>query len=146
GKSLIWSTNFYARPTCTGTRTVITEIFRTNNLVARYHGSFGKSKLVITFYPFSDTFSLDVQGFGEDFFVKRGIDSIHIIPRANNWYQYPELLAAAEAVRRFAASYDKVITYGSSMGAYAAIRLGGEVGAEAALAISPQYSMDPTVV
>src|SRR5262245_55003341 len=125
---------------------VITEIFRTGNLVARYHGSFGKNNLIITFYPYSDTFSLDVRGFGEGFFARRAIDCIHIIPRENNWYQDPDLLEAIETVRRFAAPYDKVITYGSSMGGYAEIRFGARTGSDVALAISPQYSIDPSVV
>ncbi len=45
----------------------------------------------------------------------------------------------AELVRR----YGRVVSYGSSMGAYGAIRFGGLAGASVALALSPQYSIDP---
>jgi tetratricopeptide (TPR) repeat protein len=41
------------------------------------------------------------------------------------------------------ATYRHVIAYGSSMGGYAAIRYGGWAGAHAALALSPQFTLDP---
>ena len=51
-------------------------------------------------------------------------------------------MAAVHAVTR---GYDRVVTYGSSMGGYAAIRLAGLAGATCVLAMSPQYSIDPKV-
>jgi hypothetical protein len=71
---------------------------------------------------------------------------VHFIPRANDWYQYPEMPAAAELVSRIAADYRRVVAYGSSMGGYAAVRFGRAVGASVALALSPQFSIDSAVV
>lgn len=71
---------------------------------------------------------------------------MHVIPRANDWYQHPEMPAAARLVSEIAAGYQRVVAYGSSMGGYAAIRFGRAVGASLALALSPQFSIDPAVV
>ena len=40
----------------------------------------------------------------------------------------------------------RVMTYGSSMGGYAALRFARALRADAILALSPQYSIDPAVV
>lgn len=99
----------------------------------------------MTFESYKDYHSFDRPGFGEAFFDANGIDAIHVVPRNNDWYQYPEIDEACRRVRELTASYPHVVAYGQSMGAYGAIRLGGRVGAEAALAISPQFSIDPAV-
>ena len=55
--------------------------------------------------------------------------------------------AALEAVRDAVRGYRRVVAYGSSMGAYAALRFGGWAGADCAVALSPQYSIrDPAVM
>ena len=122
-------------------------LFRSPNLAVRKVGGGGHSVCcVVTFDSFTDQRTLDRPGFGEAFFRSRGIDAIHVISRENDWYQYPEMEAAKAGVHAATGAYDRVVTYGSSMGGYAAIRLAGLVGAHCALAMSPQYSIDPTVV
>ena len=66
-----------------------------------------------------------------------------MLSRANDWYQHPEMADALAAIRGRAAGAARLTTYGSSMGGYAAIRFADAVGAHAALALSPQYSIDP---
>ena len=122
------------------------ELFRSANLVVRRRGESCTRCCVVTFGSFTDERTLDRPGFGEGFFQSRGIDAIHVISRENDWYQYPEMEAAVAQVHAATRSYARVVTYGSSMGAYAAIRLGGLAGAHCALAMSPQYSIDPAVV
>ena len=65
--------------------------------------------------------------------------------RSEDWYQYPDMAAALATVRTATAGADRVVTYGSSMGGYAALRFADAVGATDALALSPQYSIDPKV-
>ena len=120
-------------------------LFRSPNIAVRTVGGFGSSCCVVTFDSFTDARTLDRPGFGEAFFRSRGIDAIHVISRENDWYQYPEMEAAMRPVHAASRAYRRVVTYGSSMGAYAAIRLGGLAGAHCALAMSPQYSIDPAV-
>jgi hypothetical protein len=93
----------------------------------------------VTFESYIDNRTLDRPGFGEVFFDANGIDTIHVIPRNNDWYQYPEAEEACRRVRELTASYPHVVAYGQSMGSYGAIRLGGCVGAQVALPISPQF-------
>jgi lysophospholipase L1-like esterase len=107
---------------------------------------FSNRILVITFDSYSDQGLLERPGFGENFLSSRQIDALHVIPRDNRWYQYPELPEVASLLCGIAGNYARTITYGSSMGGYAAIRFAGAVGASAALAVSPQFSIDPTIV
>jgi hypothetical protein len=120
-------------------------LFRSDDLAIRMVGGFSNSCCVVAFDSFTDNRTLDRAGFGEHFLQSRGIDAIHVLSRENDWYQYPEMTQAMAAVHAATRGYDRVVTYGSSMGAYAAIRLAGLVGADVALALSPQYSIDPSV-
>jgi tetratricopeptide (TPR) repeat protein len=123
-----------------------TELFRSENLAVRKVGAYGEACCVVTFDSFTDFRSLDRTGFGEHFFATSGIDAIHVIPRDNDWYDYPEMAEAMACVQAATRGYARVVAYGSSMGAYAAIRFAGLAGAQAVLALSPQYSIDPAVV
>lgn len=121
------------------------EIFRSSELLVRELRRHDSACCVVTFESYTDNRTLDRPGFGEVFFDANEIDAIHIIPRNNDWYQYPEIDEACRRVRQLTASYPHVVAYGQSMGGYGAIRLGGRVGAQVALAISPQFSIDPAV-
>ena len=99
---------------------------------------------VVTFANYAESPSLDQPGFGESYLARYGIDAIHIVGRGNDWYQYPDMPPVLAAVRDAARGSQRVVTYGSSMGGYAAIRFAGEVGADLAVALSPQFSLDPT--
>jgi tetratricopeptide (TPR) repeat protein len=122
------------------------ELFRSPDLVVRKVGDHGKSCCVITFDSFTDFREVDRSGFGEAFLDGAGVDAIHIIPRENTWYQQPEMLEAMACVHDATREYARVVSYGSSMGGYAALRFAGVAGATAALALSPQYSIDPALV
>jgi len=103
---------------------------------------------VVTFANYRDSPSdpvQDVPGFGEAFLDGQRIDAIHVAGNGNDWFQYPEMPEALAAIRA-AAGGRRLFTYGSSMGGYAAIRFAGALGAEGAIAISPQYSLDRRVV
>ena len=122
---------------------VTQELFRSPELAVRHLAGFASACCVVTFDSFTDNRTLDRPGFGEDFFRSRRIDAVHVISRENDWYQYPEMEQAMAAVHAATRGYGRVVTYGSSMGGYAAIRLAGLAGAHCALAMSPQYSIDP---
>lgn len=99
----------------------------------------------MTFEPYTGARTPDRPSFGEVIFEANGIDTIHIIPRNNDWYQHPEAEEACRQVRELTTSYPHVVAYGQSMGGYYATRPGGCVSAQVALPISPQFSMYPTV-
>ncbi len=121
------------------------ELFRSADLLVRKVGARG-GLCFVTFGSYTNDASLDRAGFAEEFLRDEGIDAIHVINRDNLWYQYPEIEDALRAVRAATAAYDRVITYGSSMGGYAALRFGHVCRADTGIAISPQYSLDPRVV
>lgn len=86
---------------------------------------------------------LDKTGFGETFLAKAGVNAVHILASHNHWYQTPEIFEVLAEVRQIAAQASRIVTYGSSMGAYAAIRFAPDLGAHAAVALGPQYSVNP---
>ncbi|HTR12064.1 MAG TPA: tetratricopeptide repeat protein [Roseiarcus sp.] len=118
------------------------DVFRSDHFVARARTGFAADACVVTFDSYSDTRTLERPGFGQHFFEHERIDAIHVIARWNNWYQHHDIFDVCKAVAAFAKGYRRVYTYGSSMGGYAAIRFGGLVHARAAIALSPQFSID----
>jgi pimeloyl-ACP methyl ester carboxylesterase len=121
-------------------------LFRDHDIHVRRRAAHGSRCCVVTFDSFSDLGTIDRPGYGEAFLDRSGIDAIHVVGRDNAWYQYTGIPAAMTAIRSAAAGYDRVVTYGSSMGGYAAIRLAALAGAHAVFALSPQFSINPRLV
>jgi tetratricopeptide (TPR) repeat protein len=125
------------------------QLFRSEDLLVRYQQAREDRRsdaCFVTFGSYTYDHRLERQGFGEDFLRDEGLDAIHVVTRDNRWYQYAELDAALAAVADEAQAYSRIFTYGSSMGGYAALRFAHRLGARAAIAISPQFSLDPRVV
>lgn len=87
-------------------------------------------------------------GFGEQFFLKRGLSAIHFISKANHWWQTPEVDVAIDALRADGLLNGKrqITLYGSSMGGYAVLMQSMKLRPTQVLAVSPQYSIDGKVV
>jgi tetratricopeptide (TPR) repeat protein len=85
----------------------------------------------------------DQSGFGEKFFKDNRISAVHVVPVSPAWYQYEEILWVAAEIKKITGKYSRVVTYGTSMGGYAAINFAHLVGATDVIAISPQYTIDP---
>lgn len=119
------------------------ELYRSETVVVRCIPCDDLSRWVVTFDNYGLGPGFDRVGFGEVFLQSQGISAIHVLGRGNDWYQYPDMAEALATVRDAVASADRVMTYGSSMGGYAAVRFAQPVGATSVLAFSPQYSLDP---
>jgi tetratricopeptide (TPR) repeat protein len=78
---------------------------------------------------------------GHAFFKARKWPTIYIIPSRNDWYQSPADQAAIAVAVEASRSFRRVVTYGSSMGGFAALSFAGRFEASAALSIIPQYSI-----
>lgn len=124
----------------------MSELFRSDNVVVRRAPSADTRRWVVTFDNYGLGPGFDRPGFGEAYLRDAGVSAIHVLGRGDDWYQYPEMGEAMAAVRSAVARADRVLTYGSSMGGYAALRFADAVGAHAVLALSPQYSIDPAKV
>jgi len=118
-------------------------LFANAELEVRHVPAADTSRHVVTFDRYHDSRTLARPAFGEDFFAQHGITATHVLTRDNDWFQYPWLSGALAAIRAATAGAANVMAYGSSMGGYAAVRFASAVGAHRALALSPQYSIDP---
>ena len=98
---------------------------------------------VVTFDSYHEPHGLDRPGFGEAFFRSEGVTAIHVLSHANDWFQTSEIHEIIQIIRKASAAAERLLTYGSSMGGYGALRFAGPIGARAALALSPQFSLDP---
>lgn len=77
----------------------------------------------------------------EDFVSRAGLASLRVAARRNDWYQRPGHEAVVAVLGRLKAEFDVVITYGASMGGHAAIACAPLIGADCAVAFSPQASL-----
>jgi len=118
-------------------------LFQSAEVLVRHVPAADSSRHVVTFDCYHDERTLDRPGFGETFFRDHGITATHVLTRDNDWFQHPEMAEATAAIRAVTAGAASVLAYGSSMGGYAAVRFADAVGAGQALALSPQYSIDP---
>lgn len=84
------------------------------------------------------------KGFGESYLIKRRVSAIHFISKDNHWWQTPEPAAAIAELRNRGLIGDgrQITLYGSSMGAYAALMLSGQIKPKRLVLFSPQYSID----
>ena len=119
------------------------DLFRSENVVVRSVPAADLSRWVVTFDNYGIGHGFDRSGFGQEFLRQAGVSAIHVMGAREDWYQYPEMAAAMAAVRAATAGAERIMTYGSSMGGYAAIRFADAAGANVVLALSPQYSIDP---
>tara|TARA_B100000378_G_scaffold276184_1_gene273599 strand:- start:158 stop:1210 length:1053 start_codon:yes stop_codon:yes gene_type:complete len=116
------------------------EIYRKKNISVDFHrGSNENSTIIFTFTAFQFN-NLDKIGFGVSFLVKNGYDVMSFKVDNDSWYQNvdDDLL---EIASRLASQYRQVITYGSSMGGFAAILFSEILQADKVISISPQFSI-----
>lgn len=119
------------------------DLFRSENVVVRSMPTKDVSRWIVTFDNYGIGHGFDRPGFGQEFLRQSGVSALHVMGCQEDWYQYPEMAEAMAAARAATVGADRVMTYGSSMGGYAAIRFADAVRAHAVLALSPQYSIDP---
>ena len=125
---------------------MIRELYRSANIVVRSIPAEDRQKWVVTFDNHSIGHGFDRDGFSQSFLVQQKISAIHILGRGDDWYQYEDIFDAAEIVRGAVAGAERRLAYGSSMGGYAGLRLATAIGANAVLALSPQWTVDPRLV
>lgn len=82
---------------------------------------------------------------GQEPAEKLGLGVVGFVAKRENWYPAASVRAAAEAVRG-AIGGAPALSYGYSMGGYAALKYARLVGASRALGICPQASIDPADV
>lgn len=118
-------------------------LHRSDRVEVRRVGANDRAIRVVTFDSYHETPGTDRPGFGEAFFASEGVGAIHVLSHGNDWFHYAEMAQVAAIIRAATVGADRLLAYGSSMGGYAAVRFAGAIGAQAVLALSPQYAVDP---
>ena len=85
------------------------------------------NKLAITFG--GQPSDLSSRGFGTDFLLSLGLDTIYVAQKFGTQYQGCSIDQFRDSVLPLAGEWDDVICYGSSLGGYAALYYGGVVNA-----------------
>jgi tetratricopeptide (TPR) repeat protein len=118
--------------------------FSSKNITVIRSAGYNSNICVVTFMNLSPdvTNDRDREGFGANFIQSLRIDAYHVLCSGNDWYQYAEMTDSMYSLRDAIANYSTIVTYGSSMGGYAAIKYARLLGATRSIAISPQVSID----
>lgn len=75
--------------------------------------------------------------------LKNGYDIVSFLSKRRDWFPESRMSNALKVAGALTEGYDEVITYGGSMGAYAALKYACRVGAQKTIAFVPQYSINP---
>lgn len=122
---------------------MVKEVYRNRSAVIRVSSLDSRDDIVaVSFSPWAEEPNIDALGWAEKLFENRNWPGVHVVAADNHWYQPPGIREIIDHVAEICARYDRVITYGSSMGGYAALNFADAIGAEIALAVMPQFSVD----
>ena len=107
---------------------------------------FNTKSLVVTFEAFSSTKDKNDfrMGWGGGFLRNASISHLCIKPKSSDWYRGGDLGKALADLKQagFFSAFDRVMTYGGSMGGYGALAYADSVGAHVAFALNPQSTLD----
>ena len=106
----------------------------------------GSQRLVVSFESGGDSNRLQTgadPAWAQYLVQDAGWDGLHIMPRVLDWYQAPEIWNFFKALRQsgFFDPYESVVTYGNSMGGFAALAFAKLAGAERVVALQPRSSL-----
>jgi tetratricopeptide (TPR) repeat protein len=127
-------------------------IFRSDDLVIDFFslGDGPNKSIAFTFTAFTPSTKADKDalvgvGFGGELLLRNGFDVVAFKSAKNLWYQniLAETLVEIESfISASSIAYIKRVSYGSSMGAYAAIQFSRALKIDIVLALSPQFEID----
>jgi len=80
---------------------------------------------------------------GERVSVMADISTLAFMAKAPNWYPLRDMEKALAAIRPLGINNRRIVTYGSSMGGYAALKYSKLVGATHAISFGPQVTIHP---
>ena len=111
----------------------------------------GNGTLIITFNAFGTINEKTIrteEPWGFKFIARHGLSILGIKPLTAEWYRGPDLHAFLRSAEfaRFVAGFDRVILYGTSMGAFAALVFSDAVPNADVLALNPQTTLDRRIV
>lgn len=78
--------------------------------------------------------------------LARGMAHLHLQARWNDWYLNAETQALEDALHHVRTGFAEARAVGYSMGGYAALRLAAALQLDRALVVSPQFSLDRSLI
>jgi len=102
----------------------------------------GGDHLLITFAPLDFQCATD-EFWGQQFAGKAGFSAIGFVPRRNNWYPAADMHRLITELEKNLQRFPYRISYGSSMGAYGALKYSRRLGVSTAVTFGAQTSIDP---
>ncbi len=84
-------------------------------------------------------------GFGKNVFFSSGFSEFIITTNVNDWYQSEEIYTCLEIINSHIGEDSHVFSYGSSMGAFAAINYCSSISNCSFIAFAPQATIEPEV-
>jgi len=120
------------------------EILSTNNLKIDYFYNSENLNNSLAFV-FSPSFNRELDGnlFGGNILFKNGFDVVNFKNSSDDWFQsVPSEIFLNINNRISEKHYKKIISYGTSMGGYAAIAFSKLLNPDLIIALGPQYSID----
>ncbi|WP_311274789.1 hypothetical protein [Methylobacterium sp. WCS2018Hpa-22] len=103
--------------------------------------------LLITFNDAGDAGRSDGSSYwGAKLVEKNSISCIGIVSTKRDWYDPDDMESLCVLLRPYIEPHTQIITYGNSMGGYAALRFSGLLKATHVIAVAPQASIDPEIV
>jgi hypothetical protein len=102
----------------------------------------GSDTTLITFNP------LRPKAEGEDFWgspfaYQAGLSTLGVLPLQPHWYPKDAMMPLVEKALPWLRRAGHLVAYGYSMGGHGALKYAAAFGADAALAFSPQWTIDP---
>lgn len=117
----------------------VSRVFHDNgNIVARWE-SCGSKILAVVFDPMK-TVGIDQPAFSEMFLRNHGVDVLAIQRRGETWYQDLSRRTFDNILKPLRKRYNRIVFYGTSLGAYAALYFARD---EHVLAFSPRIPAHP---
>lgn len=99
--------------------------------------------IIVSFSNWKVNDGFDERETGSSFFQGHKFNSVHIASHASHWFQHREMIDVPSLVKDY--TKDRVVvTYGMSMGGYAALAFSKLFSASRVVAFAPQYSIDST--
>ncbi|MCW5716807.1 MAG: hypothetical protein KIS68_03135 [Bauldia sp.] len=123
-------------------------VFEDDDIQVVHRDAGGGDLLVVTFSSlgmFGPGFASQADGstyWGRGFLEKAGLSAVGFVAKAPHWFMTPGMADATRAVCDTTKRYRKAVAYGSSLGAFAALKFGRSSGCAVAVACGPQATLD----
>ena len=103
----------------------------------------GSSKYAVISFGDLITRAEGTKYFADTPLKKSGITSVGVVAKRANWYPAENMRSARQAILSRVAHYRTLVSYGGSMGGYAAVKYSSLLGVSHVISLCPQWSIDP---